>query len=219
MPAPQLEVPPELLQREILRLRTAVNEGRRRACRQRKAELAALLFEAHRTGAYTSWGYENLGSYAREALEMKPATLAKYKAAGKALHETVLYERFMNAVCGGEPHPALPDVSELAAMQSIDKQVGKHHTAAALLGEGASLRTVKTLAKMSAYGDARPEGRRILSELDSFIQGVRRGQRALRGLLIGTGDLPREELRRRFRTIRDECEGMIRVLALLEEAD
>jgi hypothetical protein len=215
MPPQHPEVPPEILRQELLRLRSAVAEGRRASSRQRRSELAALLFEAHRADAYRAWGYQSLGRYARSELGMQPATFAKYKAAGKALHETVLYERLIEAVRQDQPRPPLQDVSELAAAQSLEKQMGSRRATVALLDEGASLSKVKSLAEMSAYGDAGSEARRILGELDSFVQGVRRGKMILRGLLAGAEGVSDHELQLRLSRVREECEGAIRIVALL----
>jgi hypothetical protein len=218
MPAQRPGLPPEILQRELRRLLPAVGEGRRRSSRQNKSELAALLFEAHRTNAYRAWGYKNLGTYARDELKMNPATFAKYKSAGRALQQA-LYERFMAAVRQGQPRPALPDVSELAAMQTLDKQVGRHHDTVDLFRDGASLSKVRTLAKMNAYGDAGPEAQQILSAIDSFTQEIRRGHKLLASLLAETKSIPATELGRRLREVREECRDVIGVLNVIEAQD
>jgi hypothetical protein len=216
MPANRPELLPNLLQQEIQRLLPAVAAGRGRSNRQRKSELAALLFEAHRTSAPLTWGYKNLGSYARERLNLNRATFAKYKAAGKALAETMLYEELIDAVRLGLRRPRLPEVSELAALQSLEKQVGRDHATVSLLREGAALSKIKTLARMNAYGGAGPEARKLLGAIDGFTQDLRRGGKLIGTLLAGTTGIPANELARRLREVREECESVIGALKLIK---
>jgi hypothetical protein len=219
MPANRPELLHDLLQQEIQRLHPAVAAGRGRSNRQKKSELAALLFEAHRTSAYRAWGYNNLGGYARERLNLNRATFAKYKAAGKALAETVLYQKLIDAVRLGQRRPKLPEVSELAAIQSLEKQVGRDHATVSLLREGVSLTKVKTLVRMNAYGDAGPEARKLLGAIDGFTQDLRRGGKLIGTLLAGTKGIPVSELGRRVREVREECENVIGVVKLIEVGD
>ncbi len=219
MPAQRPGLPPDLLQREIQRLLPAVSSGKGPSNRQLKSELAALLFEAHRTKAHGEWGYRTLGKYARDVLKLKAATFAKYKGAGQALAETILYQPLMEAVRQGRPRPQLPDVSQLAAFPSLVKQVGRHHATVSLLREGASLRKVKTLAEMDAYGNAGPEVRQFLGDIDAFTQQLQRGRKLIGTLLEGTGNVPANELGRRLREVREGCEGVIGVLKLIEVED
>ena len=218
MPAQLPEVSPELLEREILHLLPAVREGRGGSSGQQKSELAGLLFEAHRTAAHREWGFKNLGQYAATKLELNPKTFAKYKTAGKFLHDNYrgMYQALLAAVLGRRPRPQLPTVSELAAMPSLEKQVGRSHLVTELLHEGASLSKVTALAEMTSYDGANAEGRRALSELDAFVQEAKRTRGVLLGLQSGHDHIPAEQLARRVANIREACDELLRTLRHLE---
>jgi hypothetical protein len=215
MSAQPTALPPDLLQREIHRLLPAVDEGRKPSSRQRKSQLAALLFEAHRTNAHRAWGCENLGQYTTES-GMKPAVFAKYKTAGKVLHqrEPVAYKSLMEAIRNQTRRPSLPSVTELAAMPSLEKQVGRQHEVVELRRHGAALGKVKTLAQMESYGSASEEGRRVLSSLDGFVQNAWRTRDVLLGL-PGDRDIPADQRDRRLAKIRSACEALVNMLDLL----
>src|SRR5580704_1348421 len=102
----ETDLPPELLRQEIERLLPAVEGRRGRTTGQHKAQLAALLFEAHRTEAHRLWRYKNLGQYARDQ-GMQDKVFAKYKSAGKVLHarEPEVYRALMTAIANGSPRP------------------------------------------------------------------------------------------------------------------
>jgi hypothetical protein len=211
MPAQQPELAPDLLQREVLRLLPVVGAGRG----PEKAQLAALLHEAQRTGAYRAWGYKNLGQYTKDN-GMKPAAFAKYKTAGKALHqhEPVAYRALMDAIVNKTKRPGLPSVSDLAAMSSLEKQVGRQNEIVKLRHHGASMRKVKTLAELESYGGASDEGRRVLSTLDGFVQNAHRARDVLLDL-PGDPGIPTDQLPRRFASIRSACEALLNALDLL----
>jgi hypothetical protein len=145
---------PDLLRREIARLLPAVQGGRGQTVGQQKSELAAMLYEAHRTGAHREWKHRNLGTY-MATLRVKPDTFAKYKGAGRVLFERRhdLYTALMSAVAGKTARPVLPKVSDLAAIPSLEKQVGPDHEIMKMGGLGAPLGKRKTLADEVSYGD------------------------------------------------------------------
>ena len=218
MPAQPSEVAADVLEREIGLLLPAVDAGRGLSSGQKKSELAVLLYEAHRSGAFTIWGYNNLGHYAAKKLGLNPKTFAKYKAAGKVLHDAQrsVYDAVIAAVVGSTRRPRLPPVSQLAAMPSLEKQVGREHGVTELLDDGAPLGKIKILAEMTSYGEATAEGRRTLSDLDGFVQEAKRALALLQGPLPGSDDLPADQLALRFAHIRDACEVLLRVVEQLE---
>jgi hypothetical protein len=58
-----------------------------------------------------------------------------------------------------------------------------------------------------------------LSAIDSFTQEIRRGHGLLASLLAGTKNIPVTELGRRLREVREECQGVIGVLNVIEAQD
>jgi hypothetical protein len=208
----QALLPPDLLRREIARLRPAVEGGKGQNVGQQKSELAAMLYEAHRTGAHREWGHKNLGTY-MATLGVKPDAFAKYKAAGKILYvrRHDLYTALMAAVMSKSARPPLPKVSELAARPSLEKQVGADHEIMNMGGLGAPIGKRKTLADEVSYGSATEEGRRVLGRLDAFVQEAGRARDML-GALPGEQDVPPDQLGRRVQNIRTVCEGLLAAL-------
>ncbi len=211
----QVGLTPQQLEAEITRLRPSVDLGRGRRSAQKKSELAALLFEAHRTSAQKAWGYRNLGELAAKVLGMKAKTFAKYKSAGKALldRDPILYAALITAVSTKTVRPMLPSVSELALRPSLEKQVGRQNEVSDLLQQGAPLGKIRALATEMAYGGASTRGREYLSSLDAFIRDATRA----RDLLLDVPDepdVPREQLEKRLKKMREMLDALLACLEL-----
>ena len=115
MTKPQID--PRLLRQLILELLPTIRKTKTASNAQGKTQLAVLLFEAHRTGAYRAWGYRSVGSFVSKA-GINPRTLQKYKTAGQRLFEYMpdRYHEVIEAVRTGQEPPWLPQPSKLAAL-------------------------------------------------------------------------------------------------------